>query len=526
MKIAALIPAAGSGTRLGKGPKAFLPLGEGSLLSHTMAAFENSVDEIVVAVSKEMQAEVDKHVVGTALIIQGGKTRQETVHCLLKATSADVVLIHDAARPFLPVRVIADSIESVKQHGAATVVRSVADTLIHKDTLNVVPRDDLRAVQTPQSFLRDLILRAHEEAVSKNVVATDDAALVRLLGHTVALVEGSSWLDKITTLDDYERAQALVNGWKGRKGVQGSGFRVQGKILNFNSHSLTPDSQTPHPAPRTPHTLLKAHAKVNLGLNIIAKRGDGFHEVDTLLARLELHDELTLEPRDQGISLTIENADLPTDNKNLAYRAAELYLKKSSETSGVHIHLKKNIPLAAGLAGGSSDAAAVLRGLAQLYPSSVDLLEIAKELGSDVAFFIQDLAAARARGRGEKLEPVTLPQLYIVLVNPGIHISAKEAYENLQNFSARLKLESVLGKLSNNQEPGYLNALQPGVMLLYPKVREVLTALRQTGLRGVMMSGSGSTCFGLASSLENAEEIAAKLRAEHMEWWIRATYTL
>ncbi len=270
---------------------------------------------------------------------------------------------------------------------------------------------------------------------------------------------------------------------------------------------------------------LKAHAKVNLGLNIIAKRGDGFHEVDTLLARLEHHDELTLEPREQGISLTIENADLPTDNKNLAYRAAELYLSVAGETGGVHIHLKKNIPLAAGLAGGSSDAAAVLRGLSQLYPSNVDLMAIAKELGSDVSFFVQDVLAARGRGKGEKLEPVTLPQLYIVLVNPGVHISAKEAYEHLQNFSARLKLESILEKLSNNQEPGYLNALQPGVLLLYPKVRDVLTVLRQTGLRGVMMSGSGSTCFGLANSLEAAEDIAEILRGK-TEWWIRATHTL
>jgi 4-diphosphocytidyl-2-C-methyl-D-erythritol kinase len=280
---------------------------------------------------------------------------------------------------------------------------------------------------------------------------------------------------------------------------------------------------------------LKAHAKVNLGLNIIAKRGDGFHEVDTLLARLELHDELTLEPREQSISLTVENADLPTDNKNLAYRAAEMYLKSAGETfdkssgqnsRGIHIHLKKNIPLAAGLAGGSTDAAAVLHGLSQMYPSNVDLMIIAKGLGSDVSFFVHDISAARARGKGEKLEPVNLPQLYIVLVNPGIQISAKEAYENLQNFSARLKLESILEKLSNDQEPGYLNALQSGVMLLYPKVREVLTALRQTGLRGVMMSGSGSTCFGLANSLEEAEMISSSLKEKHPEWWLRATSTI
>lgn len=216
MKIAALIPAAGEGTRLGKGPKAFLPLGEGSLLSHAIAAFENQVDEIVVAISETMRAEIYNHVDANVRVTRGGKLRQETVYHLLQQTTADIVLIHDAARPFLPAKIIQDSIEAVEHYGAATVTRPVADTLIRKATGEVVARDELRAVQTPQSFRRDLILRAHEEALAKHIEATDDAALVRLLGHEVALVEGSSWLEKITTPDDYERAQALVEVWKRR----------------------------------------------------------------------------------------------------------------------------------------------------------------------------------------------------------------------------------------------------------------------------------------------------------------------
>jgi 2-C-methyl-D-erythritol 4-phosphate cytidylyltransferase len=221
MKIAALIPAAGEGTRLGKGPKAFLPLGEGSLLSHAIAAFENQVDEIVVAISETMQGDIDKHVDANVRVTRGGKIRQETVYSLLEQTKVDIVLIHDAARPFLPLQVIRDSIEAVKQYGAVTVTRPVADTLIRKATGEVVARDELRAVQTPQSFRRELILKAHEEARTKNIEATDDAALVRLLGHDVALVEGSSWLEKITTPDDYERAQALVEIWKRRMEERG-----------------------------------------------------------------------------------------------------------------------------------------------------------------------------------------------------------------------------------------------------------------------------------------------------------------
>ena len=122
--------------------------------------------------------------------------------------------------------------------------------------------------------------------------------------------------------------------------------------------------------------LIKSYAKVNLGLNIIAKRGDGYHEIDTLMAQVALHDEIIIEPVRQGISLQVEGADLPTDNTNLAYRAAELYLQMSDEKRGVSMVLKKHIPIAAGLGGGSSNAGSVLRALSQIYPSNVDMFAL------------------------------------------------------------------------------------------------------------------------------------------------------
>ena len=168
--------------------------------------------------------------------------------------------------------------------------------------------------------------------------------------------------------------------------------------------------------------MVKAHAKVNLGLNIVAKRGDGYHEIDTLMARLKLHDVVTLEPTDnsvvQGVTLSVSGADLPEDASNLAYRAAQRYLEAAGETRGIRLSLDKHIPVAAGLGGGSSNAAAVLRGLAELYTSEVDLEALAKVLGSDVPFFLLNTPAARGRGRGEKLEPLPLPTLHLVLVNP------------------------------------------------------------------------------------------------------------
>ena len=272
------------------------------------------------------------------------------------------------------------------------------------------------------------------------------------------------------------------------------------------------------------NVLVRAHAKVNLGLNVVAKRGDGYHEVDTLMARLELHDALMLEPG-EGVTLRVSGADLPEDASNLAYEAAQRYLDAAGEMRGVRLGLDKRIPVAAGLGGGSSDAAAVLRGLSQLYPSDVDLETLAKDLGSDVPFFLSDTPAARARGRGEKLEPLTLPTLHLVLVNPGVAVSAGDAYANLQNFSSRLDPTKLLEKLRRGEEPGYLNALQPGVMLLHPLLREVVTAMRGTDLKGVMMSGSGSTCFGVARDAAHAREVAGELARARAGWWVRATRT-
>lgn len=219
--VAALIPAAGQGERLGRGPKAFLPLGEGTLLSTSVTAFSGLVDEIIVAVSEAMLPDIGAHLdssTGKVTPVLGGTTRQATVYTLLKAARSDLVLIHDAARPFLSKEVIQRTLTAVRETGAASVVRPVADTLVRAETGETVPRDPLRAVQTPQGFRLDLILEAHRTALEHGTTATDDAALVRLLGHEVALVEGSAWLMKITTPTDYALAQALAKSWHAQSG--------------------------------------------------------------------------------------------------------------------------------------------------------------------------------------------------------------------------------------------------------------------------------------------------------------------
>lgn len=272
---------------------------------------------------------------------------------------------------------------------------------------------------------------------------------------------------------------------------------------------------------------------MNLGLHVLARRGDGYHEIDTLMAKLELSDTLVLRPSAAGVAGTVScptgpgfSTALAMDDENLVVRAIRKYLDAIGQPGGVEVELQKRIPIAAGLGGGSSDAAAALLGAARLYPAAVDLAPLALEIGSDVPFFLQGAAAARARGRGEKLTPVPVPSLALVLVNPGIPVSAGAAYDHLQNFTSRMDLEGILQRLEHGEEPGWRNALQSGVMLAHSDIRDALMSLREHDLRGVVMSGSGATCFGVAASAEEAARVAASLSEAHPGWWVAATSTV
>lgn len=267
----------------------------------------------------------------------------------------------------------------------------------------------------------------------------------------------------------------------------------------------------------------RAHAKVNLGLSVLARRGDGYHEIETLMARVSLADDVRVVRGGSGVAIAVEGADLPTDDRNLALRAAVRYLEAAGAGDvGVAIELTKRIPIAAGLGGGSSDAAAVLRALRLLVPATLDLERLALALGSDVPFFLAGHAAALARGRGERLEPVALPKLELVLAFPGEAVSAAEAYGALQSFTSRPPLGALLEKLGAGQEPGFVNALQPGVVRAHPVVRGVIKALRAEGLRGVSMSGSGSCCLAVAPNRPQAEDAVRRLRAAHPLWTVVA----
>lgn len=216
---AALIAAAGGGQRLGSGPKALVKLGGLTLLEHVIIALEGQVDEIVVAVPAEHVA-ATRRAHPEARVVAGGGSRQESVRAMLAVCRSYLVAVHDVARPFLTHEVLESAFAAAQRSGAASAAVPVADTVVELGTAvrgrtletygDVVDRDGLRAVQTPQAFRRELLARAHQEAQLSGRGATDDAGLVRAMGHDVELVAGSRLLFKITEPGDLLLAEALL----------------------------------------------------------------------------------------------------------------------------------------------------------------------------------------------------------------------------------------------------------------------------------------------------------------------------
>ena len=273
-----------------------------------------------------------------------------------------------------------------------------------------------------------------------------------------------------------------------------------------------------------------APAKINLGLAVTGILENGYHSLDTLFATLNVGDTLTLEPADHGIHLEVIGVDLGDPRDNLVYKAAQAYLEFTGQPGGVRITLTKRLPVAAGLGGGSSDAAACLRGMARLYPmgrtQGSPLHDIAARLGADVPFLVNG-GAARGSGMGDRLEVVQLPETHVVLANPGVGITAREAYAGLRGrFGAPLEVEAIISALEQDQIPLYRNDLEAPVLEAYPVVQTVKDTLSKSGLYGMLMSGSGSTCFGLAQDAMQAQAAAERIRLEHPMWWVTAAMTM
>ena len=262
-------------------------------------------------------------------------------------------------------------------------------------------------------------------------------------------------------------------------------------------------------------------AKVNLYLRVLGRRPDGYHDLLSIMQPLSLADELIVTPTSPGIFLDCDQPGIPKGPGNLVWQAALEFQRTTGKKVGAHIQLQKRIPAAAGLGGGSSDAAGTLLALNALAgePLKAEALhELAVGLGADVPFFL-GLSPAMARGIGEKLSPLELPGYWYLLLNPGVRVSTRWVYESLDLES--LKRYKVLDE--GNWEPGQPaawvhNDLETVTLKKYPQLAQLLETLGGLGAQARGMSGSGPTLFGLFPTLEAARQAGQELRGDFPGW--------
>ncbi|WP_413789075.1 4-(cytidine 5'-diphospho)-2-C-methyl-D-erythritol kinase [Bacillus kandeliae] len=252
--------------------------------------------------------------------------------------------------------------------------------------------------------------------------------------------------------------------------------------------------------------MMKAPAKINLTLDVLYKRDDGYHEVEMIMTTVDLADRIELEPLSgDKIRIISHNRFVPDDSRNLAYQAAQLLKDRFNVRSGVAIGIEKVIPVAAGLAGGSSDAAATLKGLNQLWNLGLsldELAEIGAEIGSDVSFCVYG-GTALAKGRGEKIQHLPAPpNCWVVLAKPTIGVSTAEVYKNLKLEGLKRPDTKAMLEAIHTQDYASVctnvgNVLESVTLKLYPEVALIKEQMERFGADAVLMSGSGPTVFGL-----------------------------
>lgn len=277
---------------------------------------------------------------------------------------------------------------------------------------------------------------------------------------------------------------------------------------------------------------IQAYAKINLGLDVVGKLDNGYHLLRSVMQQIDLHDTVTLKKQEpeKGITFTSNSGEIPLDDTNLAYKAARLIMVQAGLHTGVEIHLEKRIPVAAGMAGGSTDGAAVLIGMNELFELGYGMEELKAmgvKLGADVPFCIQG-GTALAEGIGEKLTMIsTIPSMYFVIAKPPIFVSTKYVYENLK-----------LGELEHPDTDGILaalekkdvvamtkrlgNVLESVTVKKYPIIDALKNSMKEAGAIGALMSGSGPTVFGVFSSLEDSEKAEKVLKEQYPDVFVKA----
>ncbi len=257
----------------------------------------------------------------------------------------------------------------------------------------------------------------------------------------------------------------------------------------------------------------RAYAKINLGLDVVKRLPSGYHQVEMIMQAIGIYDELTFEKTEKNITVSTDSRELPTDENNLVFKAAKYMFHKYSISSGLHVRLCKKIPIAAGLAGGSTDAAATIKGINRLYRLDLPLSQLMEDgasIGADVPYCILG-GTALAEGIGERLTPLpALPPCRILVAKPDISVSTKFVYEHLdlQALSCHPDIRGMAGALQTGSLDGVLsrmgNVLETVTVPAYPVIASLKEQMLRLGAAGSLMSGSGPTVFGIFQDPECA----------------------
>lgn len=266
--------------------------------------------------------------------------------------------------------------------------------------------------------------------------------------------------------------------------------------------------------------IIDSYAKINLGLDVLYKRPDGYHEINTIMQQISLRDTLTIREIKENIILASNNSSLPLDSTNLVYRAWKILQEKTGINKGIQINIHKKIPIAAGLAGGSSNGAAVLKGLNELWNLNLnekELSEIGLELGADVPYCIMG-GTALAEGIGEKLTPLkSFSGKLVLLANPGIGVSTVDVYNKLKlQGKPQLDIKKIINAIENDNlksvADNIINVMEEVVIEEHQIISEIKKDMKSCGALNALMSGSGPTVFGLFDDLDDLNHCMMKLR--------------
>lgn len=269
---------------------------------------------------------------------------------------------------------------------------------------------------------------------------------------------------------------------------------------------------------------MKAYAKVNLALDVLRRREDGYHDVRMIMQNLDIYDELEFSARESdecSISITANREDIPTDSRNLVYKAIELMCEEYGIKASIDVKLTKNIPVEAGMAGGSTDCAAALKAVNILFDLGADekrLMELGVKLGADVPYCVM-ARTALSEGIGEILTPVNpLTDCYVLVVKPPVSVSTKMVYTNLRanELEHHPDIDGMLAALENCDLNGVAacmeNVLETVTTELYPEIEAIKSAMKEQGALNAIMSGSGPTVFGLYNDEDMARKAADYIR--------------